>query len=85
MYYMYKYFLDPRQLRRSFSHIGPQFHNKGKMYKKTEWNHSGPTFNFFGKSIIFFGITGIIINYADKDTLAAVARAGQRRLSKDNI
>ena len=55
------------------------------MYKKTEWKHSGPTFNFFGKSIFFFAITGIIFNYADKDTLAAVARAGQRRLSKDNI
>jgi hypothetical protein len=49
------------------------------MYKKTQWNHSGHTLNFFGKSIIFLGITGIIINSADKDTLAAVARAGQRR------
>ena len=85
MYYMYKYFLDPRQLRRSFSHIGPQFHNKGQMYKKTEWNHSGPTLNFFGKSIIFFGITGIITVYADKDRLAAGSGSGPRRLSKANI
>ncbi len=77
MYYMYKYFFDPRKLQRSFSHIGPHFHNKRQMYKKRK--HSGP--NFFGKSIFFFAITGIIFNYADKDTLDAVARAGQRRLS----
>ena len=76
---MYKYFLNPRQLQRSFSHIGPKFHNKGRMYKKTQWNNSGPTLNLFGKTILFIGITGIIINSADKDTLAAVARAGQRR------
>ena len=76
---MYKYFLNPRQLQRSFSHIGPKFHNKGRMYKKTQWNNSGPTLNLFGKTIVFLGITGIIINSADKDTLVAVARAGQRR------
>ena len=72
---MNKIFLNPRQLQRSFSHIGPKFHNKGKMHK----NHSGYT--LFGKTIIFIGITGIIINYADKNTLDAVARVGQRRLS----
>ena len=76
---MYKYFLNPRQLQRSFSHIGPKFHNKGRMYKKTQWNNSGPTLNLFGKTIVFLGITSIIINSADKDTLVAVARAGQRR------
>ena len=76
---MYKYFLNTRQLQRSFSHIGPKFHNKGRMYKKTQRNHSGTTLNFFGKTIIFIGITGIIINSADKNTLAAVVRAGQRR------
>jgi len=76
---MYKYFLNPRQLQRSFSHIGPKFHNKGRMYKKTQWNNSGHTLNLFGKTIVFLGITGIIINSADKDTLVAVARAGQRR------
>lgn len=78
---MYKYFLNPRQLRRSFSHIGPKFHNKGRMYKKTKWNHSDHTLNLFGKTILFIGITGIIINSADKNTLDAVARVGQRRLS----
>ena len=72
---MYKYFLNPRQLQRSFSHIGPKFHNKGRMYTKR--NNSGHT--LFGKTIVFLGITGIIINSADKDTLVAVARAGQRR------
>jgi len=51
------------------------------MYKKTQWNHYGTTLNFFGKSIVFLGITGIIINSADKNTLDAVARVGQRRLS----
>ena len=66
---MYKYFLNPRQLQRSFSHIGQKFHNRGRMA-------SSP---LFGKTILFVGITGIIINSADKDTLAAVARAGQRR------
>ena len=70
---MYKYFLNPRQLQRSFSHIGPKFHNKGRMYK----NYSGTT--LFGKTIIFIGITGIIINFTDKNTLAAIVRAGQRR------
>ena len=78
---MYKYFLNPRQLQRSFSHIGPKFHNKGRMYKKTKWNHSDHTLNLFGKTILFIGITGIIINSADKNTLYAVARVGQRRLS----
>ena len=78
---MYKYFLNPRQLQRSFSHIGPKFHNKGRMYKKTQWNHSDHTLNLFGKTILFIGITGIIINSADKNTLDAVARVGQRRLS----
>ena len=78
---MYKYFLNPRQLQRSFSHIGPKFHNKGRIYKKTKWNHSDHTLNLFGKTILFIGITGIIINSADKNTLDAVARVGQRRLS----
>ena len=58
MYYMYKYFFDPRKLQRSFSHIGPQFHNKGRMY------HS--KYTLFEKTITFIGITGIIINFADK-------------------
>ena len=49
------------------------------MYKKTNYNHRNFILNSFGKTIIFVGITGIIINSADKDTLAAVARAGQRR------
>ena len=79
MYNMYKYFLNPRQLQRSFSHIGQKFHNKGRMYKKTNYNHRDFILNSFGKTIIFVGITGIIINSADKDTLAAVVRAGQRR------
>jgi hypothetical protein len=60
---MYKYFLNPRQVRRSFSHIGPRFHNKGKIGQK--WNHSGCPLNFFGKSIVFLGSIGIIINSAD--------------------
>jgi len=51
------------------------------MYKKTKWNHSDHTLNLFGKTILFIGITGIIINSADKNTLDAVARVGQRRLS----
>ena len=76
---MYKYFLNPRQLQRSFSHIGPKFHNKGRIYKKTKWNNSAHI--LFGKTIVFLGITGIIINSADKNTLDAVARVGQRRLS----
>ena len=70
---MYKYFLNPRTLQRSFSNICPKFHNKGKMCRK----HSDHT--LFGKTILFIGITGIIINSADKNTLAAVVRAGQRR------
>jgi len=76
---MYKFFLNSRKVQRSFSHIGPKFHNQGRMYKKTKWNHSEHTLNLFGKTILFLGITGIIINSADKDTLAAVTRAGQRR------
>jgi hypothetical protein len=43
------------------------------------WKHNGCPLNLFGKTIVLIGITGIIINSADKDTLAAVARAGQRR------
>ena len=74
MYNMYKYFLNTRQLQRSFSHIGPKFHNRGRMgtplKNKPMW---------FGKTILFVGITGIIIKSADRDTLAAVVRAGQRR------
>ena len=69
MYNMYKYFLNTRQLQRSFSHIGPKFHNRGRMGRSP----------LFAKTIIFVGITGIIIKSADRDTLAAVVRAGQRR------
>ena len=68
---MYKYLFNPRRIQRSFSHIGPKFHNRGRRV----WKHDG----CLGKTIVFIGITGVIINSADKDTLAAVARAGQRR------
>ena len=72
---MYKYLFNPRRIQRSFSHIGPKFHNRGRMV----WKHNGCPLNLFGKTIVFIGITGIIINSADKDTLAAVVASGQRR------
>ena len=60
---MYKYFFNPKKLQRSFSHIGPRFHNRKQMF--TQWKHSGCPFNFFGKSFIFLGGVGIIINSVD--------------------
>ena len=72
---MYKYLFNSRRIQRSFSHIGPKFHNRGKRV----WKHNGCPLNLFGKTIVFIGTTGVIINLADKDTLAALADSVLRR------